>query len=106
MSDEPITVVDAPDLDRYEVHVGDQLAGFTEYRLQEGRLVFHHTEIDDAFGGRGLAGKLAAGAMDDVKAKGGSVVPTCSYIEGWLNKHPDHGVQIDRMMLSELKAGD
>jgi predicted GNAT family acetyltransferase len=30
------------------------------------------------------------GALDDVRAKGGSVVPKCSFVRGWIEKHPDY----------------
>jgi predicted GNAT family acetyltransferase len=29
-------------------------------------------------------------ALDDVRAKGGSVVPKCSFVRGWIERHPDY----------------
>ena len=84
------TVVDNPDLSRYEIHVDGQVAGFTEYRQQPGVVDFVHTEIDDDYEGQGLGGELARGALDQVRASGRKVVATCPFIKGWIAKHEDY----------------
>ena len=53
-------------------------------------VVFTHTEVDEAFEGRGLAGQLARAALDDVRARGGHVIARCPYIKGWIDKHPEY----------------
>ena len=55
-----------------------------------GRITFVHTEIDDAYAGQGLGGKLARAALDDVRARGLAVRPDCPFIKGWIAKHPDY----------------
>ena len=57
-------VADAPTRSRYEVTVDGELAGFAQYRDVEGRRVFTHTEVFDAFEGKGVGSALAAGALD------------------------------------------
>jgi uncharacterized protein len=84
------TVVDNPDLSRYEIHVDGQVAGFTEYRQQPGVVDFVHTEVDDAYEGQGLGGQLARGALDQVRASGRKVVATCPFIKGWIAKHEEY----------------
>lgn len=37
------TVRDNPELNRYEIRVDDQVAGFGEYKLGPGRIAFLHT---------------------------------------------------------------
>ncbi|MEW2356125.1 GNAT family N-acetyltransferase [Spirillospora sp. NPDC029432] len=76
---------------RYEIRVDGELAGFAEYRNRPGKIVFTHTEVFDAFEGKGVGGALARGALDDVRAKGGlAVVPLCPFIKGWIERHPDY----------------
>ncbi len=58
--DSSVRVVDNPAKDRYEAYVGDELAGFVTYRTRPGAVVLVHTEVDDAFEGRGVGGHLAA----------------------------------------------
>jgi predicted GNAT family acetyltransferase len=68
-----------------------ELAGFTEaHPLDPTKVLFPHTIIDPAFEGQGLASKLVAGAFDDIRARGLTIVPTCPYILGWLPKHPEY----------------
>ncbi|WP_314502963.1 GNAT family N-acetyltransferase [uncultured Microbacterium sp.] len=83
------------DENRYDILVGDDLAGFTEYRIDtHGRLVFTHTEVDPAFEGRGLAGILVRTALRDVAARNETIVPRCPYVVRWLGRHDVDGLQI------------
>jgi predicted GNAT family acetyltransferase len=83
-------VADAPERSRFEISVDGALAGFALYKLAPGRITFVHTEIDDAYSGHGLGGKLARAALDDVRARGLAVRPNCPFIAGWIAKHPDY----------------
>jgi len=49
--------------------------------------VFHHTVVEEEFGGRGLAGLLVAKALDDAREQGRKVVPVCSYVSGWIKRN-------------------
>lgn len=87
---EPIRVEENTQLRRYEVYVGDDLAGIAEYRDAPNRRTMFHTKVDDAFEGRGLAGRLAAWALDDLRTKGLSVVPTCPFVRSYIERHPEY----------------
>jgi predicted GNAT family acetyltransferase len=50
--------------------------------------VFPHTVIDPARRGHGLGAELVAGALDDVRARGATVVPTCWYVARFIDEHP------------------
>jgi predicted GNAT family acetyltransferase len=71
---------------RYEVYSDGKLAGFTQYYRTGDRVVFTHTEIDNAFSGQGLGKVLAAEALDDVVENGKVIVPMCEFIAGYLKK--------------------
>jgi predicted GNAT family acetyltransferase len=71
---------------RYEVYSDGKLAGFTQYHRTGNRVVFTHTEIDNAFSGQGLGKVLAGEALDDVVAEGGVIVPVCEFIAGYVRK--------------------
>lgn len=53
--------------------------------------MFHHTEIDDAFAGQGLASGLVEEALTDVRASGKRIVPVCPYVAKFLKKHEGFG---------------
>jgi predicted GNAT family acetyltransferase len=88
-SDLSVRVVDNPDKNRYEAYVGDELAGFVTYRARPGVVVLVHTQVDDAFEGRGVGGRLAAGALDDLRARGVKVEAWCPFIVRYIQRHPE-----------------
>lgn len=78
------------DKQRYEIAVDGILAGFTQ-AVEDGDIVtFPHTKIFEQFDGQGLASQLVTAALDDVRVRGKRIVVTCSYINGFLEKHPDY----------------
>jgi predicted GNAT family acetyltransferase len=85
-----VTVVHNAAESRYEVHVDGERAGFTRYRHGPGYVEFFHTEIDPTYEGQGLGSRLAAGALNDVRASGERVVATCPFIAGYLERHPEY----------------
>jgi hypothetical protein len=94
MTEAAIEVRDNPDEDRYELFVDGVLAGVAEYRDRGGRRIFVHTEVDDAYAGRGLGNRLAKAALDDALARDLHVVPRCPFIRAWLARHPDYAARL------------
>jgi predicted GNAT family acetyltransferase len=84
-----ITVRDNPTENRYEIHDGDQLAGFSDYKLAQNRIAFTHTEVDPAFNGRGLARQLVTEELDDARRRGLAVLPFCPYVRKVIAGDPD-----------------
>ena len=93
---DPVTeapvVTDNPAKDRYEMHVGAELAGFVDYRLNDHAKAISlvHTEVEPAFKHLHLATHLAQFSLDDARARGLAVLPFCPYIMSWIKKHPDY----------------
>jgi uncharacterized protein len=91
MSAEPeVTVADNPEDERYEIRVGGELAGFTQYRLRRGLIAFVHTEVEDRFEGRGLGGRLVSFALDDARRRGLAVLPFCPFVNGYIQHHREY----------------
>jgi predicted GNAT family acetyltransferase len=81
---------------RYEVHVGEVLAGFTMFRIDpQGRAHFPHTEVDPAFRGRGLAQTVVAEAMADAARRGETVVPHCPVVTAYLQRNEVPGLTVE-----------
>jgi uncharacterized protein len=85
-----IEVKDNPADLRYEAWLDGRLAGFSEYEPHDGWLVFHHTEVGPEYEGKGVGSRLAKGALDDVRARGLKVTPTCPFVSAWIRRHPDY----------------
>ncbi|MGW5781790.1 GNAT family N-acetyltransferase [Streptomyces sp. NPDC003863] len=74
---------------RYEILVDGERAGLTAYRDRDDRRVFFHTEVGEAYAGRGLASILIEQALTDVRASGMRIVPVCPYVAKFLKKHDE-----------------
>jgi predicted GNAT family acetyltransferase len=85
--DEP-RVVDNPERKRYELWLGEKLAGVIVYRARPDALALIHTEVEPAFEGQGLGAKLVAGALEDVRRRGLKIVPLCPFVRSYLERHP------------------
>jgi len=81
--------------DRFSISVDGQRAGFTEFIDHDGRRIFPHTEIDKQFGGRGLATILIRGALEATRDAGLRIVPVCSMVAGYVEKHPEYAEVVD-----------
>ncbi|MDN5744782.1 MAG: N-acetyltransferase [Nocardioidaceae bacterium] len=80
-----------PEKNRYEIQDKTTLAGFAEYTLpDESHVDFVHTEVDEAYGGQGLAGGVVEFALADVRAQGKRIIAHCPYVVKWLAKHPEY----------------
>ncbi len=86
-----VRVVDNPEGLRYELWLGQARAGFIKYRSEPGTILLIHTEVDAAFEGQGLGGRLVAGALDDIHARGLKLVPICPFVRAYLSRHPEYG---------------
>lgn len=86
-----------PESTRYVIEVDGTVAGFTEYIERGGGTAFDfvHTEIDPAFGGRGLGGTLVSEALAHARGLGKKVIAHCPFVVAWLNKHPEFDTGVE-----------
>lgn len=80
---------------RFSISVDGEQAGFAQFVDDDGRRVFFHTEVDKAFSGQGLAGKLVAQALDETRRAGLRVVPVCSYVEKFTKENSEYADLVD-----------
>jgi predicted GNAT family acetyltransferase len=85
-----LVIVDEPEARRYEARLGHRLVAYAEYRRALGRVIFIHTVVSPEFEGRGVGSRLAAGALDDVRARGLTVTPRCPFIAAYIERHPEY----------------
>lgn len=84
------TVTDNTERSRLELPVDGEVGAFVDYRLEGTTMELVHTETVEGFEGRGLAGRLVAGVMEQIAARCLSLRPSCSYVQSWLKKHREH----------------
>jgi len=98
----PVTVTDDPGERRYVVTVDGERAGLASYADRTDKdgvaqRVFYHTEVSEAFGGRGLATILVKEALDDARAQGKKIVGVCPLVAAFLKKHPEYSDATNRV---------
>jgi NAD+ kinase len=84
------TVVDSFEQSRYEIVLGGEVAGVLHYRRHGAGVDLMHTEIDQAFEGRGLASRLAAAALEDARSRSTPVAVTCPFVSSYVERHPEY----------------
>ena len=80
---------------RYELVEGDAVLGVADYRDQAGGVVvMPHTEIHPDRRGEGLGAVLVTGALEDLRARGATIVPACWYVAQFIDEHPDYAEMV------------
>ena len=74
---------------RYYIPFGNEEAELTY--VESGRTRdFRHTYVPEAQRGQKVAEKLVRHALDDTMKSGYKFTPTCPYVEGFVEKHPEY----------------
>ena|SRR6478609_6832610 len=90
----PVTV--HKESDKFTIAIDGKTVGLTEYRDEGNSRVFPHTEVDDAFEGRGLATVVISEALAQTRSEGLRIVPECPAVIAYLEKHPEYEDIVDR----------
>lgn len=69
---------------------GTLLAEITFPNLDDNTVDVNYTFVDSSLRGQGIAGKLMQELVKDLQARGLKAVPTCSYAQGWFEKHSEY----------------
>ena len=75
---------------RFEATV-EGLLCVAEYVIKEDRMIFTHTFVPAELRGRGIAEKLVRTALAEVRAKHLKVIPVCSYVARFIDRHKEYG---------------
>jgi predicted GNAT family acetyltransferase len=85
-----LEVRDNPAKRRYEVEADGELAGFITYRERPNAIELVHTQVEDAFEGKGIGSKLVQRTLDDIRARGLTLIPTCPFVKAFLERHTEY----------------
>lgn len=74
---------------RYEIETEGRMS-VAEYEIVEEKQVFTHTLVPHELRGRGLAEALVRTALDDALRANRKVVPACSYVARFIDRHKEY----------------
>ncbi|WP_407647385.1 GNAT family N-acetyltransferase [Brevibacterium atlanticum] len=94
LSSTPVRVLKNDDRERFELFTDGtpgEFIGFLGYRVIDPRtLELQHTIISEGYSRRGFARTLVTKVLDIIRADGGTIVPTCSYVVDYLERFPQY----------------
>jgi predicted GNAT family acetyltransferase len=79
-----------PEQSRYALVAGGEVVAVAEYRDDGNRVVMHHTYTEPRHRGQGYAAQLVQGALDDLRTRGRTIVPTCWFVAEFVDSHPEY----------------
>ncbi|ASR01777.1 GNAT family N-acetyltransferase [Gordonia rubripertincta] len=85
----------SPAQERYEAILAsdsfgeDEVVGYLDYVSEPYQVVLTHTVVREQYSGHGYAGQLVRFVLEDIRASGKQVVPVCSYVQRFIERHPE-----------------
>ena len=74
---------------RFELEEEGETA-FVTYVVEGERMTLTHTIVPPEIEGRGVGSRLVHGALDAVRERGLKVVPQCSFVRGYIERHEEY----------------
>ncbi|MDP9496169.1 MAG: N-acetyltransferase [Actinomycetota bacterium] len=85
--------VHVPERSRFEV-VEPQGTAVLTYVRRDGEVVLEHTVVPEEIERRGVGSALVQAALGWAAGERLAVVPQCSFVRSWLERHPDVPVEV------------
>lgn len=64
--------------------------GTLNYRMEEGRVVFVHTEVPSEAEGKGVGSALVRHGLNWARGENLEVVPQCPFVRNWIKSHEEY----------------
>jgi uncharacterized protein len=84
------TIVSTAD-GKYTIAVEGETVGLAAVADRGDQRVFYHAEVEERFGGRGLASILVGEALEATRADGKRVVAVCPMVAAFIKRRPEFG---------------
>jgi predicted GNAT family acetyltransferase len=82
-------VIHEKENDRFVIYVESHEV-YVEYTMRNNIIDLHHTYTHPALRGKGLAAHVVRAAFEFAKENNLKVIPTCSYVQAFINKNDEY----------------
>lgn len=89
---------------RYVGQIDGTVVASAFYKVRDATWIFVHTEVDDGHSGQGIASALVRFALDEVRDKGGRVVPVCPFFAAFIRRHPEYQDLVDNEAWDSIRS--
>ena len=84
-----VTVTHNEQAQRFETTIDGHI-GYISYQQRADALVYDHTIVPPALGGKGVGSALVKHALNYAQDNNKKVVPQCSFVASYIDKHPEY----------------
>lgn len=91
-----------PSTKRFETVV-DGITAYVEYQEYPGGLDLVHTIVPKPIGGKGIAAALVKHALDYAQSNSLKIIPTCSYIRIYVDRHKEQYGHLEEKIEPKFK---
>jgi predicted GNAT family acetyltransferase len=102
MATDDFTVTDNPDARRFELRAGDEVVGWVDYLPAGASVIFAHTEVLPGHEEQGLGSVLVRGALDQLRTRGTTVIPTCPFTTAFIQRHREYADVVDPSLRAQF----
>jgi len=74
---------------QFELHIEGMIC-LLQYRVANGKIIIHHTEVPPPLENRGLAERMTRAALDYARSLHLQVEPRCPYTAAFLRRHREY----------------
>ncbi len=89
-----LKVKDNREKNRFETEIDGQLA-VVEYEKDGNTIKLVHTEVPKSMEGKGVASQLVKDVLTTLGNSGQKIVPVCSFIKKYIERHPEWKSMLD-----------
>lgn len=78
---------------RFEINL-DGATALIAYKKKGDVYNLYHTEVPTQFAGKGVGSALAKGTLEQIKAEGAKIIPSCPFVGAYLKRHQEYAEMV------------
>ncbi|TDE14201.1 GNAT family N-acetyltransferase [Jiangella asiatica] len=90
-----LTITDNRDVGIYEATIGGRTAAGLVYNQVGNRVILMAASVLPEFRGKGIAGRLISGVLDELRRQGKTATVSCPFTAAFVNAHPEYADVLD-----------
>ena len=88
MSEKKYTLIDNVNQNRFEFHIGDQVA-VADYQINGTEISLPHVGVPKALEGQGIASELVLAVLKNIEGRELKLIPICPFVVSYVQRHPE-----------------